>query len=1042
MKRTWFDRLRIVGVMLLAAAAERNSLAAQFAMAPSYTVGTGPCSVAVGDLNGDGKLDLVVANNASNNISVLLGNGDGTFQAAVNYPTGTAPSSVAVADFNRDAKLDIVVANATSNSVSVLLANGDGTFQSATSYSVGTKPSSVVVGDFNGDQIVDLAVASQASNSVGILLGNGDGTFKPFVSFAAGTGPTSVAAADFNGDGKLDLAVVNGVSNNISVLLGNGDGTFRAAVNYGAGQGSDPLSLVAGDFNGDGKPDLAVANNVQIWVSILLNKGDGTGTFLPAVSHEAGTYPTAVAVGDFNGDGKLDLAVSNNGSNTLTMLMGNGDGTLEWVGNWDGAADVIAVAAGDFNSDGKLDAVVVNEFSYSVSVFLGNGDGTVVAPISYGIGGTPQAVAVGAFGGQGVPELLASNGSSGPVCAPGCVSVIESAGNGTFKQYALNYNVGTAPRAVAVGDFNADGNPDIVAANSGSGNVSVLLNTGTGGFGAAQNYPAGTTPVAVAVGDFNGDKKLDLVVVNAGDNDVSILIGNGDGSFQAAVNYAVGTASTAIALGDLNGDGKLDLAITNTGTAGANGTVSVLLGKGDGTFQAAVNYSVGVAPTSVANGDLNGDGKMDLAVANAGLKGSIGTVSVLLGNGDGTFQPATAYSAGYDPLSVAVADMNGDGHADLVVADGGSAGAYSGVSVLLGKGDGSFQAPVGYAFGNIADWVAIADLNGDGAPDLAVTSINVGVTALLNPGGTFMTASSSANPSSFGQSVTLTVSVTDSVLVPGQPAPTGTVVFNDGLTAIGSASLVAGTATFTTSTLSVGTHTITAVYSGDTYYNPHIAPSISQTVTNPAAVSLSATSLTFSTQLVGTFSGSKPVTLTNIGSATLTITSITISGANPADFSETNTCGSSVAAGASCTINVRFKPTAKGSRTASISIVDNASGSPQTISLTGTGTVVKLASPSLNFGSVNVGQTSAAQTITLTNTGAVALSITFIGITGANSGDFVETNTCGFSLSAGASCSISVTFTPRAKGRRMAQLSISDNGGGSPQTLSLAGTGT
>jgi len=217
--------------------------------------------------------------------------------------------------------------------------------------------------------------------------------------------------------------------------------------------------------------------------------------------------------------------------------------------------------------------------------------------------------------------------------------------------------------------------------------------------------------------------------------------------------------------------------------------------------------------------------------------------------------------------------------------------------------------------------------------------------------------------------------------------------------------------------------------------------SLTGTGTQPA-VSLSPTSLTFSTQLVGTSSASKPVTLTNTGTATLTITSISVTGADPTDFSETNTCGSGLAAGASCTINVTFKPTVKGTRTASVSVADNAPGTPQTVSLTGTGTVVKLAPSSLNFGSVAVGHTSAAQTVTVTNTGTVSLSITNIGITGTNAGDFSETNTCGSSLGTGASCSVSVAFTPRATGSRIAQLSISDNGGGSPQTVSLSGTGT
>ncbi|HEV2380406.1 MAG TPA: FG-GAP-like repeat-containing protein [Terriglobia bacterium] len=1046
MKNKWLGSSSVVTIVLLAFCGPHAAAAAQFSLAPNYATGTKPCSVAVADLNGDSKPDLVVANSGSNNVSVLLGNGDGTFQAPANYAAGTAPSSVAIGDFNGDGKLDLVVSNASSDNVSILLGNGDGTFQPAAPYSAGSKPSSVAVGDLNGDKNLDLVVADQAGNNISVLFGNGDGTFGAPVPYDVETGPTSVALGYFNGDSFLDIAVANGESNTISVLLNNGNGTFGTAENYGVsqpGDGSDPVSVVVGDFNGDGFADLAVASNVQIWVSVLLGNGDGT--FQSPMSHEAGTYPTGVAVGDFNGDGKLDLVASNNGSNTLTVLTGNGDGTLTWIGNFDAAADVIAVAVGDFNADGKLDAVVVNELSDSVSIFLGNGDGTVLAPVSYGIGGTPQAVAVGAFGSNGVPDLVASNGSSGPICTPGCVSVITGKGNGTFDQLAANYDVGSAPKGIAVGDFTGDGNPDVAVANSASNNVSVLLNTGSGTFGSATNYGTGTNPIAVAIGDFNDDKLLDLVVVNAGDGDVSILLGNGNGTFGPAVGYPVGVGPTSVAVGDLTGDRILDLAVTNGSAAGM---VGVLIGNGDGTFQSVVNYPVGAYPTSVVIADFNGDGKLDLAVANAGASSlctspaGSGSVSILLGNGDGTFGAAVSYCAGVDPLSVAEGDFNGDGKADMVVANGGSAGASSGVSVLLGNGDGTFQAPVNYYFGNIDDSVVVADLNGDGAPDLAVTSVNAGVTVLLNPGGTFMNASSSLNPSSDGQNVTFTATIAPSVILPGQPAPTGTVVFDDGATAMGSGSLASGTATFTTSSLSVGTHEITAVYSGDSHFNPNVAPSITQTVTSGPVVVLSLTSLSFSTQLVGTSSASKPVTLTNTGAATLTITSISISGSNPADFSETNNCGSSVAAGASCTISVTFKPTAKGTRTASLSIVDNAPGSPQTVSLTGAGTEVKLSPASLNFGSVQVGHRSAAKTVTLTNTGTVLLSITNIGITGTNGGDFAETNTCGVTLGAGSSCSISVMFTPRAKGNRTGSLSISDNGGGSPQTVSVSGTGT
>jgi hypothetical protein len=259
----------------------------------------------VGDFNRDGKLDLVVTD--SNGINVLLGNGDGTFQPAVNYSAGTR--SLAVGDFNRDGKLDLVVTD--SNAVGVLLGNGDGTFQPPINSSV--VGGSVAVGDFNRDGMLDLVVAYNGSNDLNVLLGNGDGTFQSPVSYNTGPGPTSVAVADFNADGKLDLAVAtNGKTDNntVSILLGNGDGTFQAHVDYGTGS-SNPSSVAVGDFNGDGTPDLIVADLFSTDVRLLLGNGDGT--FGTAVSYAAGSDPSSVAVGDFNGDGRLDVAVADAG---------------------------------------------------------------------------------------------------------------------------------------------------------------------------------------------------------------------------------------------------------------------------------------------------------------------------------------------------------------------------------------------------------------------------------------------------------------------------------------------------------------------------------------------------------------------------------------------------------------------------------------------------------------------------------------------------------------------------------------------------------
>jgi len=433
---------------------------------------------AAGDFNGDGKIDIVAAEAGSSQInnysaSVWLNDGLGNLtESQTLYGVGNGAYSVAVGDFNGDGKLDAAVACHNANVVSVLLGNGNGTFPNLPRFAISGLATSAAVTDMNGDGKLDIVTVQNGTNIASVSLGKGSGGFAPATNFPVGNGPNSVAIGDFNRDGKPDLAVANMTDGTVAVLLNNGSGGLLAAVPCAAGQST--VSVAVGDFNGDGKLDIVAANSRSNTVALLLGNGDGT--FQSAVSIVVVGTPEFLLAGDFNGDGKLDIAIAAIESTlVVTILPGKGNGTF-------GAAIVtplplppessqteMGIAGADFNLDGKPDLAVTDEYSGEVWVLLGNGDGSFKTPVAYQAGVAILAVSARDLNGDGFPDLVAVNNPGNNV------SILLGNGDGTFVPPVTWFPAANDPHIAVIGDFNGDGKRDLAVA--GAGSVSVLLNT-------------------------------------------------------------------------------------------------------------------------------------------------------------------------------------------------------------------------------------------------------------------------------------------------------------------------------------------------------------------------------------------------------------------------------------------------------------------------------------------------------------------------------------------------------------------------------------
>ncbi|HEY6941967.1 FG-GAP-like repeat-containing protein [Dokdonella sp.] len=756
--------------------ADRIWPAPDFASQQSFATGAGPFSVAVADVNGDGKSDLIVANYFGGSlVSVLLnttapGATTPSFAAQVTFATGSGPHSVTTADVNGDGKPDLIVANFDANTISVLLnttvpgATTPG-FAAQRSFAAGAGPICVTAADINGDGKADLLLTNFGGNTVSVLLnttapGATTPGFAARQTFTTGANPFSVAAADVNGDGKPDLIVTNANSSGVSVLLNTtvpGATTPSFAAQQAFATGSNNQSVTVAEINGDGKPDLIVANFYDGTVSVLLNTtapGATTPSFATQQAFTTGLSPRSATATDVNNDGKSDLIVANSDSNSVSVLLNTtapGAITASFATQQTFATGdkPVFVTVGDVNGDGKPDLIVANDNGNSVSVQLnstapGAATPSYTAQQAFATGAGPRSVAVADVNGDGKPDLIVANDGGNTVSvlrnatAPGA-PVPSFAAEETFA-------TGAGPQGIAVADINGDGKPDLIVANAIDNTASVLLNTTSPGaatpsFASEQVFSTGAGPRSVAVADVDGDGKPDVIVANANGNTVSVLLnttapGAATPSFAIQQAFATGAGPRSVAIANVNGDGKPDLIVANFN----DNTISILLGTtvpGATTpsFAAQQTFAAGSGPISVTAADTNGDGKPDLIVANR----TDNTVSVLLNTtAPNAATPGFAiqhtFATGVGPVSVTVGEIDGDGKRDLIVANYGD----DTVSVLFnttaaGATTPSFATQQTFATGVGPVCATTANVNGDGKPDLIVSNFGSGsVSVMLN----------------------------------------------------------------------------------------------------------------------------------------------------------------------------------------------------------------------------------------------------------------------------------------------------------------------
>lgn len=637
-----------------------------------------------------------------------------SFQDRLNVVVGKAqlavPEDAAVGDLNNDGLVDIVVADTARPILTVLPGLGNGRFGDpktlivSVASSTQTIPFSLLVCELNGDAFPDLVLATRRPNRLLYYQGGEGLQFKDPVETPLDRMPQDLEDSDFDADGKREVLLLSLPGSaagdkrtaGIAVYALDAAGRFEMRREHTLAGASGYAHKA--DFNGDGQMDVAVQNDANI--TVFINE---RGEFRPATSTSPAGWAGMFSHGDFNGDGLEDAAIPCRQSRAVYVLLGKGDGSFREGPLVSGSQRFDWVAGADLDGNGRWDLITgASDGSSQLTVYLSREGDKFEKTAGFTSIGELSFLETADLTGDGKPDILYMTAS------PGTAIILQNNGSGIL---ARAQSIGSMPAAMKVIDADLDKVPDLAVINAASDTLTIFK----GGRERAGDFRLGAIPAYMAASDLNGDGRTDVVAANLGSKDLSVLIGSPDGLFEEARTTRVNRLVSSIAVADFNSDGKPDLALAEP----MDGFVQIWAGQGDGTFSMAAEFPMNM-PMVLATADFNNDAKADLAVASIGMSGT--TLTLLKGRGDVTFNPASTQETSAMVTALAAADLNADGKPDLVFLQ-----QYSnGIGVAIGTADGGMKTPTITSLMFSASDMAIADYNGDGKLDVAMASDSSG----------------------------------------------------------------------------------------------------------------------------------------------------------------------------------------------------------------------------------------------------------------------------------------------------------------------------